>query len=114
IQNTVKVFTVTDFISGTSLKELFDPPRTPVETVKLNIQLLKMFKEYCLKGQVYHGDLKPENMMLTREGELKMIDWAGSTILDKNNQELDLKSFKLKKMYTKQYFPKIPEYALAQ
>lgn len=113
IGNKVEVFTVTDFISGVPLNKLLNP-LTPMQTVKLNIQLLQMFKEYCLKGQVYHGDLKPENMMLTKERRLKVIDWAGSTILDKTNQQIDLDSFKLKKMYTKQYLATIPEYALAQ
>ncbi len=73
------LYSVTDYIEGQTLRQwVQDNPRPPLEDVRNII-------EQCIKGlrsfhrrEMLHQDIRPENIMITKDGVIKLIDF-GST-----------------------------------
>lgn len=74
-------FIVTEFIDGSSLdKYNFKKPK---DFYRIFGQLIDAI-EYIHSERIIHFDIKPENIMVTNEGDLKIIDFGGASFADKN------------------------------
>lgn len=79
------VFTVMDFIPGKSLQKMLDEGHVFTEK-----EVLKYAKQTCealkyLHSQnppIIHGDIKPDNIMVTPEGNICLIDFNISGVLE--------------------------------
>lgn len=108
-----RLYTVAHYIPGDTLAHFLNPKSPPLslsEKIKLNIQLLQVFGEYCMMGNVYHGDLKPDNFILGKDGFITLIDWGGSSILSRDQDPVKAEDFCLLKAYTKRYLPNRKQY----
>lgn len=65
-------FILMEFIDGTSLDQL---PRDDRQTLDLGVQALQALEAIHAEG-VVHRDLKPPNLMVTRAGQLKVMDFG--------------------------------------
>lgn len=84
-----KCYLVMEYIQGKSLGELLEEGRNfePAEIVRIGIRILQIFSYlHSRKPAVYYGDLKPENLMLTEEGELYLVDF-GSAVFGYERQQ---------------------------
>ncbi len=79
------IYTVMDFIPGKSFRQLLDEGHTFAEK-----EVLKYTKQLCealdyLHSQnppIVHGDIKPDNVMVTPEGNVCLIDFNISGMLE--------------------------------
>lgn len=74
-----KAYLVLEYIEGNTLQEVLQEKKTlPLqESMRIGIEVLEALK--CLHHQnppVVYGDLKPSNIMLDREGCVKLIDFG--------------------------------------
>ena len=68
-------FLVMEFVEGASVLDLIkDRKLSLAEAVKLGIQVADGL-DHCHRYQVAHGDIKPENLIWTSEGLVKIIDF---------------------------------------
>lgn len=74
-------FIVTEFIDGTSLDK-YKFKRTK-DFYSVFGQLIDAL-EYIHSQDVVHFDIKPQNIMVTNGGDLKIIDFGGASSVDKN------------------------------
>jgi serine/threonine protein kinase len=76
---------VMEYIDGKNLyqvlKERSDKRFKEYEVIKYMIQVSKGLKEIHRRG-IVHLDLKPKNIMLTKEGEIKILDFSISKMRD--------------------------------
>ena len=75
---------VMDFIDGESLKETLDTTQQPLGealVVDVLIQTLDALREAHASG-ILHLDLKPANIMMDRQGQVKLIDFGASKQFD--------------------------------
>lgn len=76
-----KCYLIMEYIPGKSLGELLEEGRNfaPEEIARIGIRVLQIFSYlHSRKPAVYYGDLKPENLMLTEEGELYLVDFGSA------------------------------------
>jgi serine/threonine-protein kinase len=78
-------YIVMEFVEGRSLKSLLDQERRlpPVEAVEIMTQVLAGLAYSHARG-VIHRDVKPANMMLTSEGQVKIADFGIARIESSN------------------------------
>lgn len=70
-------FLVMEYVDGTSLDRLFAKPRTlPVPQVCQMIRHAAQGLAHAHSRGMVHRDIKPHNMMLTREGHVKLMDFG--------------------------------------
>lgn len=85
IESSDGIFTVMDFIPGKSLQKMLDERHHFTEK-----EVLKYMKQLCealayLHAQtppIIHGDIKPDNIMITPEGNVCLIDFNISGVLE--------------------------------
>lgn len=72
-----RLFLVMAYYEGPTLAKRIDqgPPITPNDAVSIALQLLQGLAEAHTKG-VIHGDVKPENLIFTGLGVLKILDFG--------------------------------------
>jgi Flp pilus assembly protein TadD len=72
-----RLFLVMAYYEGPTLAKRIDqgPPISPNDAVSIALQLLQGLAEAHNKG-VIHGDVKPENLILTGLGVLKILDFG--------------------------------------
>jgi eukaryotic-like serine/threonine-protein kinase len=70
-------FLVMEYVDGTSLDRLFAKPRTlPVPQVCQMIRHAAQGLAHAHSKGMVHRDIKPHNMMLTRDGRVKLMDFG--------------------------------------
>jgi len=68
---------VMEYIEGATLKEVIETEKKlPLNLfLKLAVDLLRIFK-YAHDRKIYHRDIKPGNIMVDKQGEIKVIDFG--------------------------------------
>lgn len=82
------VYLVMDYLQGQSLRQMLDEGKSFSNGEVLRIgQELAQTLEYLHKRQppVLYRDMKPDNILITKEGQLKLIDFGISVQGDKGN-----------------------------
>jgi serine/threonine-protein kinase len=72
-------------IRGRTLRQILearDPPgEEPLDFLEIVLQVCRTLKHAHERG-VIHRDLKPDNVMVGRDGEIQVLDWGLARILD--------------------------------
>lgn len=85
IESSEGIFTVMDFIPGKSLQQMLDAGHqfTEKETLKYARQLCEVLSYlHAQRPSIVHGDIKPDNVMITPEGNVCLIDFNISGTLE--------------------------------
>ena len=70
-----EAFLLMEYIEGTTLRQRIASPLSPVEFLDIAIQCVEALLAAHRKG-VVHCDIKPENIMLTTAGQVKILDFG--------------------------------------
>lgn len=82
-------YIVMEYVEGTPLDEFCNDRRLPVEArIRLLIQVMDAIG-YAHRHFVIHADLKPSNILVTNEGQPKLLDFGLATMLDQEQLQLD-------------------------
>lgn len=83
-------YLVLEYVPGISLHQLFQSDLAPVEdVVDWALQLCEVFEYlHSQRPPIIYRDLKPENVLLTPEGKIKLIDF-GIARVHKGNKDMD-------------------------
>ncbi len=75
-------YIVMEYVEGMPVEEFCDLRRLPIEDrIRLLIQVMDAV-EYAHRRLVIHADLKPANILITNEGQPKLLDFGIATMLD--------------------------------
>lgn len=93
-----KIYIIEDYIEGVCLKQELEQKVRFEEhkVIEWGIQLCSVLRYLHEQqpGPIIYGDMKPHNIILTKEGFIKLIDFGVSTILN-NSVKADLKTCNL-------------------
>ena len=86
IEHDGKTFTVMDFIDGEDLKKYTnDKPMKTKEIIHYGVELCEAVKYlHSQTPSVIHSDIKPENIMITKDGNICLIDFNISLMFSDN------------------------------
>jgi tetratricopeptide (TPR) repeat protein/TolB-like protein/predicted Ser/Thr protein kinase len=70
-----ELFLVMEYVDGVTLKQRLQSPLGIDEFYRIAMQCLEALEAAHQKG-ILHGDLKPANIMLTRDGDVKICDFG--------------------------------------
>lgn len=71
------LYVVTEFVEGTSLRQwMHDHPRADLETVRGLVEQIVRGVRALHRKEMIHCDLRPENVLIDREGTVKIIDYG--------------------------------------
>jgi len=75
---------VMEYIEGQSMEERIDQiiPLQPLELTKIISNVGKMVDFLHTNHKLYHGDLKPAQIILSPNGNVRVIDFASSNVVD--------------------------------
>ncbi|MFE4665817.1 Stk1 family PASTA domain-containing Ser/Thr kinase [Streptomyces sp. NPDC056716] len=70
-------YIVMEYVEGSTLRELLHSGRKllPERSMEMTIGILQAL-EYSHRNQIVHRDIKPANVMLTRTGQVKVMDFG--------------------------------------
>ncbi|MEU5718761.1 Stk1 family PASTA domain-containing Ser/Thr kinase [Streptomyces sp. NPDC020403] len=70
-------YIVMEYVDGSTLRELLHSGRKllPERTLEMTVGILQAL-EYSHRAQIVHRDIKPANVMLTRSGQVKVMDFG--------------------------------------
>jgi hypothetical protein len=72
-----RCYLVTEFVAGSSLRELMHPGQPwPIPKAAALVGKVASALSYIHRHGILHLDLKPENVLCTREGEIKIADFG--------------------------------------
>lgn len=87
-----RVFLVMELLSGTTLDIHSEKGLSWREAIRLSIQATRALEAAHHAG-VVHRDLKPQNLFLTKDGELKLLDFGVAMALADTGEERKQKGF---------------------
>lgn len=77
-------FLVMEYVDGCSLRHvLVQDGKLPMESLALVVRSASSAMSYAHEHGVIHQDLKPDNLLLSREGIIKIIDFGLACLIDK-------------------------------
>ncbi len=70
-------YIVMEYVDGSTLRELLHSGRKllPERSLEMTVGILQAL-EYSHRNQIVHRDIKPANVMLTRSGQVKVMDFG--------------------------------------
>ena len=75
------LYVVTEHVEGSTLRQwMYDNPRPGLEAVRAIVEQLVEGLRALHRGQMVHGDLRPENVMIGRDGVVKIIDFGSTRV----------------------------------
>src|SRR2546421_126250 len=81
-------FIATEYIEGQTLrKRLQTTPMEIVEVLDVAIQVAGALEE-AHAASIIHGDIKPENVMIRRNGHVKVLDFGLAKLIERQEPEL--------------------------
>jgi len=93
-----EAFLLMEYIEGTTLRQRMEAPLQPDEFLDIAIQCTKALLAAHRKG-VVHCDIKPENIMLTPAGQVKILDFGIAKRLPLNEADTSTHSGELDGLY---------------
>ncbi len=90
LETTKGLFLIMEYVQGKSLDEFIAQVSGPIEedvAIHLMCQILDGF-DYAHKQGIVHRDIKPSNLLITPEGEAKILDFGIAKILDNSRKSL--------------------------
>lgn len=88
-ENGVSIFM--EYISGKTLRQLMDEKKifSEEQTADICVEILKILSFFHKRRpQWIYGDLKPENIMISKEGEVYLIDFGSVLYRDEKNARM--------------------------
>jgi eukaryotic-like serine/threonine-protein kinase len=89
IEEEGEIFLIMEYVEGTPLRSMMHNAFSNNEFFELAIQGLEGLNAAHEKG-ILHGDIKPENIMLTPEGRVKVLDFGVARRFSLGNNEATL------------------------
>ncbi len=83
-----RYYFVMDYIDGSSLREVIDSAKIPLQTkLEMVVQSLKAL-DYAHKNGVIHRDIKPANILVDRQGNALVADFGIAQIVGTPDHEM--------------------------
>jgi tetratricopeptide (TPR) repeat protein len=80
-----EMFLVMEFVEGETLRRRLERPMSLAEFFQVAIQCAQALAHAHQRG-IVHCDIKPENIMLTRDGQVKILDFGVAKHLPRSDQ----------------------------
>jgi tetratricopeptide (TPR) repeat protein/tRNA A-37 threonylcarbamoyl transferase component Bud32 len=80
-----ELYLVMEYVEGSTLRESLSTPIAPAEFLGIAIQCAEALKIAHHKN-ILHGDIKPENIMLSHDGQVKILDFGVAKCLPSQDQ----------------------------
>ena len=75
------LYLLAEHIEGQSLRQwMLDNPRPPIDDVRRLVGDIAKALRAFQRLQIVHGDLKPENVMIDRDGNAKIVDFGAAQV----------------------------------
>ncbi len=75
------IYVINEYIEGQTLAQwMIDNPKPEIETVRLIIEQIAKGLRAFHRKEMLHQDLRPENIMIDRDGTVKIIDFGSARV----------------------------------
>jgi serine/threonine protein phosphatase PrpC len=75
------LYTATEYVEGRTLRQwIFDNPRPDLETVRGIVEQIAKGLRAFHRLEMVHQDLRPENILMDRDGAVKIIDFGSTKV----------------------------------
>lgn len=82
-------FMVTEYVNGQTLKDFLQNDRLPIhEILNIAVQIISALEAAHAAG-IVHRDIKPDNIMVRRDGIIKILDFGLAKQIAPDNSEID-------------------------
>ncbi|KAI8334413.1 kinase-like domain-containing protein [Chlamydoabsidia padenii] len=89
-EDTNYLYLVTDYVNGSVIIDLHQNTKTPLDLSlchSIFTQLVALL-EYLHEQNIIHGDIKPDNILLTKDNQIKLIDFGSAIQLNHTNHTI--------------------------
>lgn len=86
------IFIIMDYVEGMSLKEwLNDKGRIDIDVAVMWMQQIITLIAYLhnLGNPIFYRDMKPDNVMITKDGSIKLLDFGISVVLNEPHMKIE-------------------------